>query len=39
MTWLWNLRFRLAHLILPGVHKHIRALPAGEPCDREECKS
>jgi hypothetical protein len=32
---IWNLRFRLAWLIAPGVHKHLRTLTTDEAsqCD------
>lgn len=31
---LWNLRFQLALLILPGGHRHVSVRKAGEPCWR-----
>lgn len=33
-TFLWNLRFRLAWLLLPGSHKHVAVRVEDEHCDR-----
>jgi hypothetical protein len=32
----WNLRFNLAHRILPGVHKHVLVTDRDELCPRCE---
>ena len=31
-TFLWNLRFNLAWLILPSQHKHVSVVPSEDVC-------
>ena len=33
-TYLWNLRFRLAWLLLPGNHKHVAVRAVNKRCER-----
>jgi hypothetical protein len=37
-TKIWNLRFRIAWAILPGIHKHVSVSETHDECGRSECR-